>query len=103
MNNDIIIYRSPLEKEYAEIWQELVGDAGAWLWIWVPIILKWYLLVALVVMVIYELITTVKHKRFNGIKDGIFTGLAWPAFVWWAVKPFFSVIFSGKQLKWERW
>jgi len=101
--NEVIVYRSPLEKEMAEASYEMFSDFGAWLWIWVPIILKWYLIIALIVMLVYETVTTIKTKHFNGIGDGIWTGLMWPFLIWWAVKPFFGVIFSGKQLKWEKW
>jgi hypothetical protein len=87
----------------AELSYEMAMDFGAWLWIWVPVFLKWYLIVALIVTVIYEIVTTVKERRFNGLKDGLTAGLAWPFFVWWAIKPFFNTIFNGKKLEWTRW
>jgi hypothetical protein len=103
MTDTVIVYRSKAEQEMAELSHEMFMDFGAWLCIWVPVFLKWYFIVALLVAVIYEVVTTVKDGRFNGIKDGLTAGLGWPIFIYWAVAPLFKTVFSGKKLKWERW
>ena len=94
--NEVIVYTSQYDKDIQELSYQLSSDIGAWLWIWVPIFLKWYLLIAFTVFVFYEIITGIRGK-FNGIKDGLSAGLFWPAFLWHGISPAIDYILNGKN------
>lgn len=99
MTDKLIVYQSDWDEMSSEAATEMALDIGAWLWIWIPVIVKWYLLVALLFFITYEVVTTVR-KGFNGIGDGITFSLVWPLIVLAGIKPIFHTIWTGEKLQW---
>lgn len=99
---EIILYRNPAEK----IWWDSILNIGnsdivtstlAFVIYYGKPALFYYLIVALTVAIISEIIDIRRDSTFNGIMDSIVIGLKWPIWILYKICEVFNFLFFGKN------